>query len=56
MKVATSERKSDLAIVPVRKYNALYSLLLQKFEEARAKGYQADFNWNWSKARSCTEK
>ena len=41
----------SLTIKPARKYNVLYSLLLQKFKEAHTKGYRVNFNWLWQKAR-----
>lgn len=52
MEHATSEHKQHLAIKPARKYNRLYAELFKAFKAARAKGYRADFNWPWSKARA----
>ena len=51
MKAAAGKYNKMFKIRPAKKYNRLYSELIQVFNTARNQGWRVDFNWLWSKAR-----
>ena len=54
IKAASDIHKKKLfKICPSVKYQSLYKELYAQFTKARSKGYHVDFNWLWSKGRSC---
>ena len=56
MKAAAGEHKTMLKTRPTRKYNRLYSELIQKFSAARKQGRRINFDRIWSKARKISHE